>query len=61
MVTIRVPVTSDVWVSTVTEHTVRVTHLSTDYSASPDYAHTVTSVITVTNTPVSTALDGYFA
>ncbi|KAG0715781.1 hypothetical protein GWK47_011211 [Chionoecetes opilio] len=51
--TIRVPVTSDVWVSTVTQHTVTVTHLATDYSYVPAHPDTVTSVIAVTATPES--------
>ncbi|XP_045126355.1 uncharacterized protein LOC123513316 [Portunus trituberculatus] len=51
--TIRVPVTSDVWVSSVTYHPVPATHLVTEYSYIPIDSTTVTSVIVVTSTPVS--------
>ncbi|XP_045134980.1 uncharacterized protein LOC123518306 [Portunus trituberculatus] len=51
--TIRIPVTSDIWVSTATPYTVRVTSLATDYTYVPDHAETVTAVVAVTNTPVS--------
>lgn len=50
--TIRVPVTSDVWVSTVTQQTVTATQLTTLWSFAPTHPDTVTSVITITNTPV---------
>lgn len=53
--TVRVPITSDVWVSTVTQLTVTGTQLATQYSFAPDQADTVTSVLTITNTPVSTS------
>ncbi|XP_045135695.1 uncharacterized protein LOC123518758 [Portunus trituberculatus] len=51
--TIRVPVTSDIWVSTATPYTVRVTSLATDYTFVPANAETVTAVVAVTNTPIS--------
>ncbi|KAK8394342.1 hypothetical protein O3P69_006507 [Scylla paramamosain] len=50
---IRVPVTSDVWVSSVIIHPVTATHLVTEYSYVPIDSTTVTSVIIVTSTPVS--------
>ena len=50
---IRVPSTSDVWVSTVVPYTVVVTHLATDYTYAPAHPDTVTSVVVVTKTPVS--------
>lgn len=54
--TVRVPVTSDVWVSTVTQSTVTGTQLSTLWSFTPVSPVTVTSVMTITNTPVSPLL-----
>ncbi|XP_063879242.1 uncharacterized protein LOC135110642 [Scylla paramamosain] len=51
--TIRIPVTSDIWVSTAIPYTVRVTSLATDYTYVPDDAETVTAVVAVTNTPIS--------
>ncbi|XP_063859226.1 uncharacterized protein LOC135100317 [Scylla paramamosain] len=51
--TIRIPVTSDVWVSTVVNHPVPVTHLVTEYSYVPIDAYTKTSVVIVTSTPIS--------
>ncbi|XP_050693854.1 uncharacterized protein LOC126984274 isoform X3 [Eriocheir sinensis] len=51
--TVRVPVTSDVWVSTVTQYTVTATQLTTHWGFNPTRPDTVTSVITITNTPVS--------
>ena len=50
---IRIPSTSDVWVSTVVPYTVVVTHLATDYTYAQAEPGTVTSVVVVTNTPVS--------
>lgn len=52
--TVRIPTTSDVWVSSVVHHTVPATHLVTQYSYVPIDSSTVTSVIVVTSTPVST-------
>ncbi|XP_018023405.1 uncharacterized protein LOC108679318 [Hyalella azteca] len=51
--TLRVPVTSDVWVTSVTQVIVPVTQYSTERRYVPGVAGTVTSVIRITKTPVS--------